>query len=705
MAGFLVATALCLRAGPEPVRCWVLLALWLGALIAAMASRRRAAYVTLVLLGLLVVADHVAMMGGSGAVRRELDAAREGLARVRVAVQGLEKTATLETPLFEGGWAAIDTAIAREGGAGVVLFVGETPVAWSGDVPDGWSAIPKGVWVIGTRTQTRLAEMADAGPLTFLASCPVKLASRADTVVALDQNPFPLHLLAPEDHGSSTEWIYAALMLVLVLEILERRGKNQPGLALLLIGAGRLSLALSKPKGTLFGSDLFATSIPLLRSPGDLFATGIAFLLLASLLRRREADDAHRVPRVVAIALGSLAAASALGHLWGIAAPFCTIPLSPLELIATMPGTWAMIGASAAVFAGFALLVAWAPPPILGLGSIVWLAAGSGVPAGWLRAVPFLLFSVFLVRQRHLWTVVQSTGMVLAACCMLLPRAERLVAAVHRVEVERLAARLSFDERPWFRFLAREALGPCVRSGICLDEVWRRGPLGRFPATGQLLELNQSGQVVDRLTFGLRHQPAFEPATAGGGAQWEDVTEEIPPPRVVVNASAACAGNTVVVSLVADLLAPVSAGGSGCLADGTPWPGAVRFADRGLLSLQNPEGPAMGWRRESAGEVFRFQRELADGPHVADLALLRSNLPARAASFLAVAGMLCLTAAGALGLGRLWMVSSRHELFYRYRDRLLPLLLLVGTGPVVSLLAIVPSLERAAQDRDRRLET
>lgn len=698
MAGLLVAVVFCLTAIPGAWGRWALFIPYAWSLAGSRRGRPHGCVLAGVASGLLIASAHVADFGAAPAVRREFRRAAEVLAALHAKAQELaHRRGATGAPLSEQD---IDSLVATVPGSGVYID-DRVSAVWGGDAAEPLRG--RGTWAIARRQGSFLAVTSVEDSLSATVRVPLALDARQDTSVSLDAGSVPVGLFGPRLPTSLTGWAYAILAGILVMEVLRCRARGRALLGLAIIGAGRAGLAVASPQGALFGSGVFATSIPLLGSPGDIAATTASFLLAASLLRRR--GTARSLPGAVTIIVGAVGAASVMAGLWQMAAPFCAIHVERLEVITTTPSVWAVVAAAAFMFVALALVAASASLPACAALACAGVVFARGAGADWLSLAPFFFLAVLLLRLPRLWAVTQATAVVIVACAAILPRGERLMAMTHRQDVERLAARLASEQRQWFRFLAR-GVASSWRESESLHTIWLQSPLRRLSATGQLMELVE-GIPVDRLSFGIRHEPSVPAEADTGLVVWEETTEEIPPPRSVVNAAIRRGRRTVVVSLVQDLLTLPSEGEIDYLADGTPWPGNVRCADRGLLSLQDPDGPGMGWRRSGAGggHVFRFQREYADGPHVVDLAVLPPTTAIRVASWVALAGLLCLLAHVVLAVDRIWSVPSWHAMFYRYRDRLLPLLLLVGTGPLVALVVVGARLERAARDRDTWMET
>ncbi|MBN1423653.1 hypothetical protein JXA88_03765 [Candidatus Fermentibacteria bacterium] len=703
MAGLLVAAALSLTAGTEPIYQWLLPLPWILSLIGARCAGSRGMRVACVLLGLLAATHAVERLGSSARLRHDLAAAEHRINEVAAALETLVDKEF--SPSFASSRSVLDSVTSAFPGTGAVLLGADGPVAWAGEVPRSWSTPLPGRWAVAARDGCYLMRADSLQDLLLVALAPVALSARVDTVMHLGEGSTHESIYAPRGIRFFGPWALYPLVLLLMAEILGLGAQKRWALASLTILAARIGLTLAQPAGALFMPDVFAAPLFLFHSPGDALASSLSVLLLASLLRDGKGFGRWRVPLVGAATVGACSAASVLLWLWRSAAPYCTIPVAPLERIATMPEVWALVASGVSLFVAFAFFLAHAPLPLVCLGSAVGLLATMR-DAAWIPSAALLLATVMLIRRQGLWPVTRATAVVIVACLAFLPQAHGLLAGMHRIEVERLADRLASDQRPWFQFLARESLRHWRAEREDLYELWRRGPFRLFPVTGQLAVLDERGFVRDRLSFGLQHRVApIEPAQ-GRVMEWEDVTEMLTPPRAVINAAVTQGDRTVAVSLMADLLSSLPTGDFGTLADGTRWPGALVLSDRGLLSLQEGSGPEMGWRgrKEGTAETLRFQREFADGPHVVELSVAKPSFWAQAASFLALSGMLCLAANGVIALGRLWVTPSRHA-FYRYRDRLLPLLLVVGVGPVFSLAALTPSLERAARDRDRQMET
>ncbi len=695
MAGVLVAVVLAVASRDDVLRHAVPLA-WVCSLAASRLTRRRRLGLLAALIGGLIVADHVDRWGSDAAVERATRRSHELLTRLFDDLVG-----EVEEVGLDGGGLAdasrFDRIVARVPSGGI-LVRGEDPLVWSGDV---WEDdLPEGTWVLTTRRGSSLAKVAPSGPLLLTAQVTLPMRGARDTVVALADLPRTPGLFSPTVHLQSRE-ILAALVVILVLEVgrCRARGRRVEGVSLVV--AGRLALSAAHPQGGAFAPLFFSAPSPLLQTPGDALATAVSLMLLASLLPPRRVGV--RGKEWATLGLGVVGAGGGLLLTWRTVQGFFAVPVEPLEVLATSHSVWALAAAAASLFASLAFFVAWAPAPL------VWLVAVASMAATGLRVDPLgaLMVAACIPVLTHprLWLVTRSTLLVGVACAAVLPRLDQVRHTAHRAAVERLAARLSSDHTPWFTFLARETMRTSEGSYTSLYDLWRDSPLRRFSVAGQLLELTGT-TVTDRLSFGLRHDVTL-PATGDSmGTPWEDVTEELLPPRLVVNAATRRGERIVVVSLVADLLAVPPVGSLGRFADGTPWPRGVRVVDRGLLSFQEQGAVGMGWWKDQEGvHVFRFQREFADGPHLVDLVVARDGAPARVVAFLAIAGLLCLAANGVLTVSRLWAASSLDEVFYRYRDRLLLVLLLAGIGPVVSLVAVGPSLERAARERSRRLET
>jgi signal transduction histidine kinase len=504
--------------------------------------------------------------------------------------------------------------------------------------------------------------------------------------------------------------------MLICLQFMEYQHRQRAIRAAMTIAGGRLAYLLAAPRGALFSPELFASEFSLVGSTGDLLLTSISILFLSFLI---PLGGEIRGRRSLWAATAQVGCAALLGLgsslIVGYAISRSTIPSLPLGRLSLSPTIVAFVASFAVLFGALARCLAAVPRPSARLSIAGGMLLGVlGIAGGEVFTVSgALLISATVLVAGTMWSVGRIALLaVLTAGVFLIAVVGRQLTVLRKAHAEALAGELSRSHEPWFTLLVEEALLHGTQAQRQLQETWHTGPLGVLPVTGELALLDGQGSVVDRFSFGVRRQ-SYEGLPDLDDMQssylWSDVFEHGASPMVMIRGIKPVTADTfggngyLMLSVVADIVSPLLLHGVPRLADGTSWPLMIRFVDHGLISEIEPGGLAPGWRLDNMLNVdaLTFQREFADGPHFVSLLVLSDPLPERIAAGLVIFGVLCLAAQVVFGLRNLWLAPSLGRLFYRYRDRLLPLLLALGAGPVAVLLLLGPVLEKEVQQKQR----
>jgi len=311
---------------------------------------------------------------------------------------------------------------------------------------------------------------------------------------------------------------------------------------------------------------------------------------------------------------------------------------------------------------------------------------------------------------RTMTRVGRWTGMVLWGIAFIIPLWNLEYDRMNVRRVEDLSHEIADPGLPWFRLLVKETIRG-IDPQSDLHDIWAQSPLAEFPVMGEISRIDSSGILSDRFAFGYtstdppRYPLSFDSAEREVVRDVADNT--IPPlPTVIVQSDPGPELSIIQICLLADIAAPLLAG-TPSLSDGTHWPSDLLLADQGLISDIEIGTFAIGWSEEEhgRGKTFGFQREFADGPHLLTVQMDYHGYGNSILALLAVFGFVAIVAQSSLGIWQIWKTPSPRVLFYRYRDRLLPFLLVIAAPPLVAILLLGPWAERRVlnEQTDKRL--
>jgi len=675
---------------------------------------RRGKFVASAAIGLLLVAVHSLELGSGPATIEIMRRADLSLNRIHSRL-----LTDLEQHLIRGSsghdlFSFLDSLGTHAAGNPSIMIrgpLGEHGACIGEDAELCEAPAVEGSWISTGKRGSYLKKAGRVGELDIITVLPVLVMAGVDTVLQYESSISASGFLLQPDRGRGNGIVLGIIGAFLILLLIEQFRTGRRGFSALLIIGARAAFLLSNPEGEFFSVTLFASDCPLLGSPGDIFLSSISVLLLCMLfpVRLEKYQGAREVWSGLWLACSSIVLSYGVVALPVFVADRSTFPALPIGELLLKCGVLALIGSFAVLFAAAGRIVSMTQGPrkrfsIL-IGLLLCLSSfwfGSQVMVAGL-----LVLSSVVWTSESFWAVSKATLLALLGSIFLVGTLHAQFETIRQKKAVELASQLASSNEPWFRLLVEESLSGKGREFRNLHEFWTDSPLSDLPVIGEMVLLDSMGCVVERLCFGLRDRPLFSPPVLPRKhtvITWVDVLEDAATPLSLMNGLAPAGGNGggfVMVTLIADMISPVTMRGIMKLADGSSWPSTIDFVDKGLISGVDPAVSGLGWgRREDADEIsFGFQREFADGPHLVRLVVHTDSISERAAAFLALTGMLCLAAQLGVGISAVWMATSVSSLFYRHRDRLLPFLLFVGAGPLVALLLIGPFLEQQLRER------
>ena len=475
----------------------------------------------------------------------------------------------------------------------------------------------------------------------------------------------------------------------------------------------RIILRFAIPANGLFGPLPFASFIPFFDSAGDVFlSTGILFFLVASPGIQIRYAETKRIYSSLFSVLSVIIACILIERIFLWISDQMVADEFSYETLILNPGYVLLAISILLICITVNRLPAlfrrsgWIDVVLASIAVMLFVSHHSHLGG-------LIILSVGLSRLHSIPTVSQVTrwtGMVLWGIVFLIPLWNFEYNNIKQRHVEDLSRQIADPGFPWFRLLVKETIKDAAIHED-LHDVWAQSALSRFPVMGEISRFDSAGIIQDRFAFGYSssNPPVSSPVTVSSdNAVVRGVADNIIPPlsTVELRSKPGSDRSTISIKLLADMVAPVLSGIT-LLADGTRWPSDLQLIDRGLISDIEVGTFVMGWAGREHGdkEIYGFQREFADGPHLLTIKIKSYGYGSSILVLLAILGLVAIIAQLSLGIWQLWMTPSPRILFYRYRDRLIPFLLAIAAPPLIAILLLGPWAERRVLDEqtERRL--